>query len=229
MKCPAIFPNEPDRLKALSDYGLDDEQMMRSLEPVVHIASRMFDMPVAAVNMIGSDHVFFAASVGVGEVDMRRDVSFCAHAINQYEVMVVRDATQDERFHDNPLVTGEANLRFYAGVPLRSPAGLALGALCIIDDIPHPEFSEEDGKRLQELAKMASDRLELRRIEVSTERTRPSFEKYAGNSTTPIVWFDETCAILEWNDVARSLFGYQNSDENSAQFDMLLHALHFVS
>jgi PAS domain-containing protein len=142
--------------------------------------------------------------------------------INQYEVMVVHDATQDERFHDNPSVIGEAHLRFYAGVALRSPLGLALGALCVIDDKPHPEFSEEDGKRLQELAKMASDRLELRRIEFSTERTRPSFEKYAGGSTTPIVWFDDTCAILEWNDVAKSLFGYQSSGKNAVQFDMLL-------
>lgn len=81
MKCPAIFPNESARLNALADYGLDQEQMLQSLDPVVRIASRMFDMPVAAVNMIGSDHVFFAASVGVGDVDMRRDVSFCAHAI----------------------------------------------------------------------------------------------------------------------------------------------------
>jgi diguanylate cyclase (GGDEF)-like protein/PAS domain S-box-containing protein len=222
MKCPAIFPNEPDRLKVLSDYGLDDEQLLRSLDPVVHIASRMFDMPVAAVNMIGSDHVFFAASIGVGEVDMRRDVSFCAHAINQHNVMVVPDATLDERFHDNPLVTGEANLRFYAGVPLRSPAGLALGALCVIDDRPHPEFSQEDCQRLAELAKMAVDRLELRRIEVSTERTRPSFEKYASSSATPIVWFDGAGKILEWNNVAAELFGYEQSDKTKLQFDKLL-------
>ena len=144
MKCPAIFANEPERLKALASYGLDQEQMLQSLDPVVHIAARMFDMPVAAVNMIGSDHVFFAASVGVGEVDMRRDVSFCAHAITQREVMVVPDATLDERFFDNPLVTGDANLRFYAGVPLFSPNGLALGALCVIDDRPHTDFSQED-------------------------------------------------------------------------------------
>lgn len=179
MKCPAIFPNEAERLRALSRYGLDDEQMLKSLDPVVHIASRMFDMPVAAVNMIGSDHVFFAASVGVGQVDMRRDVSFCAHAIAQFEVMVVPDATRDERFHDNPLVTGDTHLRFYAGVPLLSPDGLALGALCVIDDRPHHDFSQEDRQRLVELAKMASDRLELRRIEVSTERTRPPFDEHA--------------------------------------------------
>ncbi|WP_331353304.1 sensor domain-containing phosphodiesterase [Cellvibrio sp. UBA7671] len=222
MKCPAIFPNESERLKALAGYGLDEEQMLQSLDPVVHIASRMFDMPVAAVNMIGSDHVFFAASVGVGKVDMRRDVSFCAHAITQADVMVVPDATLDERFHDNPLVTGDTNLRFYAGVPLFSPEGLALGALCVIDDRPHNDFSQEDRQRLQELAKMAADRLELRRIEVSTERTRPPFEEYAGHSSTPVVWFDEHLQIIEWNQAAASAHGYQLRDKRALQFDLLL-------
>jgi len=222
MKCPAIFPNESERLKALSDYGLDDEQMLRSLDPVVNIASRMFDMPVAAVNMIGSDHVFFAASVGVGEVDMSRDVSFCAHAINQAHVMVVPDATLDDRFHDNPLVTGAANLRFYAGVPLLSPKGLALGALCVIDDKPHTNFSEDDKQRLLELAKMAADRLELRRIEVTTERTRPNFEEYASGSNTPVIWLDQDFSILEWNAAAAEIYGYNIRDKAGLSFDMLL-------
>jgi diguanylate cyclase (GGDEF)-like protein/PAS domain S-box-containing protein len=222
MKCPAIFASEPERLKTLSEYGLDDEQMLLSLDPVVHIASRMFDMPVAAVNMIGSDHVFFAASVGVGEVDMRRDVSFCAHAINQADVMVVPDATLDERFHDNPLVTGAAHLRFYAGVPLVAPNGLALGALCIIDDKPHADFSADDQQRLLELAKMASDRLELRRIAVTTERTRPDFEEYASGSNTPVIWFDQNLRILEWNSAAAEVHGYRISDKTALLLDLLL-------
>lgn len=222
MQCPAIFPNEAERFKALVDYGLDDEQMIRSLDPVVHIASRMFNMPVAAVNMIGNDHVFFAASVGIGEVDMRRDVSFCAHAINQSDIMVVPDATLDERFHDNPLVTGEANLRFYAGVPLFSPDGLALGALCVIDGKPHNDFSNEDRQRLVELAKMASDRLELRRIEVAAERTRPPFDEYAGSSATPVVWFDENLNIIEWNQAAAESHGYQADEKSTLKFDQLL-------
>ena len=222
MKCPTIFANEPERLKALSRYGFDDEQLLKSLDPVVQIASRMFDMPVAAVNMIGNDHVFFAASLGVGEVDMSRDVSFCAHAINQNSVMVVPDATLDERFHDNPLVTGDANLRFYAGVPLLSPDGLALGALCVIDSQPHNDFSESDQQRLLDLAKMASDRLELRRIEVSTERSRPPFADYALGSPTPIIWFDEHLHIIEWNQAAASAYGYKLQDKQALDFNLLL-------
>lgn len=222
MKCPAILANEQERLAALYEHGLDDEGLIPSLDPIVQIAARMFDMPVAAVNMIGSDHVFFAASVGIGETDMRRDVSFCGHAINQLDIMVVPDATQDERFHDNPLVTGETNVRFYAGVPLRSPGGLALGALCVLDNKPHLNFSEEDQRRLVELARIVSDRLELRRIETSSNRHRPTFEKYAGNSSTPIVWFDEHLKIIAWNAAAALSHGYSMPEGIGMGVDMLV-------
>ncbi|MGE8357263.1 MAG: diguanylate cyclase domain-containing protein, partial [Microvirgula sp.] len=222
MKCPAIQANEKERLLALEAYGLEDGQPLPSLDPVVHIAARMSGMPVAAVNMIGSDHVFFAASTGVGEVDMRRDVSFCAHAINHPDGMVVPDTMLDERFHDNPLVIGAAGVRFYAGVPLLSPDGLALGALCILDRRPHPEFSEEEWLRLRELARMASDRLELRRIAVSAERTRPKFDEYASGSLTPVIWFDEDGDIVAWNDAAAAVYGYPQAEGAGCAVDSLL-------
>ncbi|WP_047535474.1 putative bifunctional diguanylate cyclase/phosphodiesterase [Methylotenera sp. N17] len=228
MKCPAILSTESERLIALSNHGLDDEKLIPSLEPAVQIAARMFNMPVAAVNMIGSDHVFFAASVGVGTVDMSRDVSFCAHAINEVNGMVIPDATLDDRFHDNPLVTGVANLRFYAGVPLRTPEGLALGALCVIDNKPHLDFSADDHLRLQELAKMVSDRLELRRIEVAANRTRPNFEEYAGSSNTPVVWFDETRRITAWNAAAAQSHGYTLEEGVGKPVEMLIPERHHL-
>ncbi len=107
--------------------------------------------------------------------------------------MVVPDATRDERFHDNPLVRGKTHLRFYAGVPIRSPDGHALGSLCIINVKPHPDFTSEDCERLRELAKMASDRLELRRVEAAVEKADPQASKeFVNNAATPIVRFDET-------------------------------------
>lgn len=170
MKCPPVMARESERLEALAEYGLSSECRLPSLDSVVRMAAQAFNMPVAAVNMIGSDHVYFAASVGVGDVDMRRDVSFCAHAITQDDVMVVPDATTDERFHDNPLVTGPAGLRFYAGAPLLSPDGFALGALCVIDSNPHKEFTQEDRDRLRELADMAAYRLEIHRGELAKKK-----------------------------------------------------------
>ncbi len=173
MKCPPVMAREEERLKALAEYGLSSACQLPSLDSVVRLAASAFDMPVAAVNMIGSDHVYFAASVGIGEVDMSRDVSFCAHAITQDEVMVVPDATLDDRFHDNPLVTGPAGVRFYAGVPLVSADGLALGALCVIDSNPHRDFSQEDRDRLRELADMAAYRLEIHRGELAAKQAAP--------------------------------------------------------
>lgn len=224
MKCPKIFPDEPARLLALASYGFEREGILESLEPVVQIASHMFNMPVAAVNMIGDDHVFFAASIGVDPAafDMRRDVSFCAHTITQSEVMVVPDTRQDLRFFDNPLVAGPANVQFYAGVPLRSPEGFALGALCILDTVPHPEFSAADEQRLAELAKMACDRLELRRVEYASERTRPPFETYAGSLSTAVIWFDASMRIIEWNLAATARLGYEPEHKNKLQFDQLI-------
>lgn len=188
MKCPPVFASEESRLEALSSYGLATGRPLPDLDPVVQIAARAFDMPVAAVNMIGSDHVFFAASFGLdgADVDMRRDVSFCAHAITQDGVMVVPDATLDERFHDNPLVTGPAQIRFYAGVPLLSPQGHAVGALCIIDKKPHGDFSPEDRARLRDLARMAADRMELRRIELSAQSAGNGLENHTSNTAQAI-------------------------------------------
>lgn len=230
MRCPPVLETEEERLKALSKYGLRGERPLPSLDPVVRIAARMFNMPVAAVNMIGSDHVFFAASTGVdGDVDMRRDASFCAHAITQDEVMVVPDATEDVRFHDNPLVTGSIGLRFYAGAPLRSPDGHALGALCIIDKRPRHDFSLEDQTRLRELAKMAADRLELRRIEMSAEQAKGSFEEYAQRSPTAVVWFNEDGMVLAWNDAAAALHGYRVDEGSGRPFETLVRAEHRAS
>ncbi|MBA4788166.1 MAG: sensor domain-containing phosphodiesterase [Rhizobiales bacterium] len=170
MKCPAVPPHEKERLAALDSYCLADEAPITDLSPLVEIALHVFKVPMAAVNMIGSDHVFFAASAGFGEVDKRREVSFCAHTILQGKVMVVPDAERDTRFHDNPLVTATGGIRFYAGAPLLSGEGHAIGALCILDTRPRTGFASEECERLSQLAHIVMDRLEIRRIgEVSSK------------------------------------------------------------
>jgi len=159
------------------------------------------------VNMIGSDHVFFAASTGIGSCDMSRDASFCAHTITQDDVLVVEDAEHDPRFHDNPLVAA-GMIRFYAGAPLISPSGHALGALCIIDDKPRARFSDGDKARLLDLARLASDKLELRRLEAANE-VRPSrFEAIAATSPNAVICFDRGQNITASNAAAQAMFGF---------------------
>ncbi|GAP38761.1 EAL domain-containing protein [Piscinibacter sakaiensis] len=213
MKCPPPLADESDRQAALAAYGLGSTRPLPSLDPVVQLLTRIFDVPVAAVNLIGSDHVFFAAATGWEglPVDMGRDVSFCAHAITRDGVMIVPDARLDERFHDNPLVTGPTSLRFYAGVPLSSPEGQPLGALCVIDTRPR-DFDAEEIERLKALARMAADRLELRRLEISTEQRRRPFEEFARNSPTAVVWFDQDGQLVAWNAAAARLHGYREDE-----------------
>ena len=226
MKCPPALPGETDRLRALAAYGLAGDRPLASLDALVQLAVRSLGMPMAAVNMIGSDQVFFAASAGIAPdgtgIDLARDVSFCAHAISQEDgLMVVPDASLDERFHDNPLVAGPAGIRFYAGAALLSPQGHALGALCVLDQHPHHDFSEADGQHLRELAKLVSDRLELRRIEQSAATMRP-FDAYARNSPTAVAWFDGDGGIVAWNDSAATLFGYAPSEGIGRRIEEML-------
>lgn len=223
MRCPNAIADETGRLVALSQYDLDRDNTLPSLEPVVDIAVRMFGVPAAAVNIIGSDHVFFAASEGIGECDLRRDVSFCAHAITQEDVFVVEDAERDPRFHDNPLVTAK-QIRFYAGAPLRAPSGHAIGALCIVDTEPHTYFGESDRARLSDLAKLASDKLELRRLAVAGSAQPSRFQSIAATSPNAVICFDASCRITAWNMAAHAMFGYAEDEAVGQQIDCLMPA-----
>lgn len=224
MRCPSALPDEPERLEALAQYGLSSDQPLPSLDPIVQIAAHAFDAPAAAVNMIGREEVFFAASIGIGDCDMRRDVSFCAHAITQDDVLVVEDARLDARFHDNPLVTGNAQIRFYAGVPVRSPDGHALGALCIVDSKPRAIFSREDRARLKDMAKLVSDRLELRRLQVAGQQGQSRFERIALTSPHGIISVDHSGSITGMNPAAEYIFGRTVAQSVGQSLNMLLPA-----
>ena len=207
------YPTKRKELGALAEYGFDEEQPATNLDFVVQIAARMFDMPMAAINMICSDHVFFAASTGkLNRRNVRREVSFCAHAITQGDVLVVPDATQDLRFHDNPLVTEAGGIRFYAGVPLRAPSGHALGALCVVDSRPRSDFSERECVHLRDLGKLVADKLELRRLEVASRSGLIRFQNIAATSPDAVVCIDQSGVVTIWNHAAEIMFGYSSAE-----------------
>lgn len=207
MRCPDQMPDESGRLRALASYQIDPVHGLPSLNPIVDMAVKLFDCPMAAVNLVGDARVFLAANIGIGDCDLARDVSFCAHAITQDGIMVVEDAALDPRFHDNPIVLS-GMVRFYAGVALRSPSGHALGALCVIDPQPRSVFTTQDRTRLMQLAAMVADRLELRRMEVaSAGMGAGGFAATAMGSPNAILSCNDRACLTDCNAAAAQMFG----------------------
>jgi PAS domain S-box-containing protein len=156
-------PNEAERIQALHDYDILDTPSEIAFERLVHLAARLFDVPIALVSLIDSERQWSKASFGVDARESSREVSFCSHAILSEQVMVVPDALVDLRFSDNPVVTAAPGIRFYAGAPLQTPSGHNLGTFCVVDTVPR-QFTDEQKTILADLAVMVVDQLELRRI-----------------------------------------------------------------
>ncbi len=147
----ALPENEPERLAALERAGLLDQPRSADLDDVVEIAASMFSTPIALVSLVDAERQWFAASIGLDAPETPRCDAFCAHSILEPPIFVVDDATMDERFAGNPLVTGPPDIRFYAGAVVRSADGYALGTLCVIDRVPR-EFSDVERLNLRGLA-----------------------------------------------------------------------------
>jgi len=142
---------EADRLEALRRYNILDTPPDEAIDAIAKAAADICETPIALVSLVDASRQWFKASLGVPISETSREHAFCAHAIEvPEELMVVEDATKDDRFQDNPLVTGEPNIRFYSGKPLLSPDGHALGTLCVIDDQPR-QLSELQEKALSSL------------------------------------------------------------------------------
>lgn len=136
MITPPMPDNEADRLALLYELLLLDTPPERRLDKIVEFASSEFKVPVCLISLVDSDRQWFKARVGIDACETPRDMSFCGHALGSSELLVVPDALLDARFHDNPLVSGGPQIRFYAGAPLMCRDGLVIGTLCLIDTVP---------------------------------------------------------------------------------------------
>ena len=136
MLAAPIPPNESARLESLRRMLLSCAPTEASLDHVTHAARRIFGTPIALISVVDSDRLWFKSCVGLNVRETPRDISFCGHAILESTPLIVEDTLLDPRFADNPLVTAEPRIRFYAGRPLRNSENFALGALCIIDYEP---------------------------------------------------------------------------------------------
>ncbi|BAT58575.1 blue-light-activated histidine kinase [Variibacter gotjawalensis] len=154
--------SEHERLDALASFSILDTPREADFDDVAELASRICETPIAVVNLIGEGRQFFKAEVGLGVRETPLESSFCARAILEDEFLVVPDATKDPRFDCNPLVTGDPQLRFYAGALLKTDDGHAIGTVCVLDMKPR-DLSPLQEKTLRVLARQVMNQLNLRR------------------------------------------------------------------
>lgn len=159
---PVTPPDETRRLAALQSYRILDTLPDPHLDRLVKLAGELCGMPIALLSLVDSDRQWFKARIGLEASETPRDYAFCAHALHSAEPLVVPDASTDSRFCDNPLVAEAPGIRFYAGVPLLTPGGQALGTLCVLDRQPR-QLSEFQLSALRVLASQTMQLLELHR------------------------------------------------------------------
>lgn len=159
-----ISTQEAERLAALVRYDMLDTDAEESFDRITRIVASMFQAPIALVSLVDQNRQWFKSAVGLTAKQTPREHAFCAHAICGRGVFVVKDATLDTRFSDNPLVVGQPEIRFYAGAPLVTPDDYALGTLCIIDRQSRPEPTPEQKQILTDLADLVMREMETRRI-----------------------------------------------------------------
>lgn len=160
MKFPGVPENEEERLKSLYLADLLDTRDDERFDRLTRLARKIFQVPVVLISLLDRERQWLLACEGLGIRETPRNISFCGHAILQDGAFIVNDATTDDRFHDNPLVTGEPYIRFYAGYPVHLPSGDVAGTLCLIHTQPRP-FSDDDIASLKDLAFIVEDEFQV--------------------------------------------------------------------
>ncbi|MFV7770639.1 sensor domain-containing diguanylate cyclase [Shewanella marisflavi] len=162
---PELPANERERLHALRTLKILDTSHEERFDRVTRMAKRMFGVEISLVSLVDENRQWFKSKQGLDASETPRDISFCGHAINQDGLFIIPNAIEDVRFADNPLVTQEPNIRFYAGYPLKLRQGIKIGTLCLIDSKPK-HLNEEDKQLLNDLGAMIEQ--EIRSIQLAT-------------------------------------------------------------
>ena len=185
--------NENERLAALRSYNILDTAAEKDFDDLTTLASSICQTPIALISLVDTERQWFKSHIGLTASETPIEQSFCAHAIVSYnDIMIVDDARTDERFADNPLVTGNPKIVFYAGVPLINEEGFALGTLCVIDQ-KKKQLSAEQTTALKVVAKQVVDKLELRRkitdLQIANQELRDAnvfIQKFASTAAHDI-------------------------------------------
>ncbi|WP_235189708.1 diguanylate cyclase domain-containing protein [Methylotenera sp. L2L1] len=215
MISPKVTIDELTRLQTLTDYQILDSAPEEVFDNLTKLASEICGTPISLITFVDSSRQWFKSSYGLASTETSRDVSFCGHAILDDALFEVRDAHQDERFKDNPLVTSDPHIRFYAGFPLTANNGSKLGTLCVIDNVPR-KLDQSQRTSLKRIAKQVMSELEHRKVLLETA----DISKKLANSTIfydallnsadeSIISTTPDGVITSFNQGAEKMLGYR--------------------
>lgn len=208
---PSIPLNEAERLLALKGFHVLDTPPDADLDDITLLASQICGVPIALISLIDENRQWFKSKVGLAANETPRDISFCGHAINAKDVFVVEDAVKDPRFQENPLVTGDLSIRFYAGAQLATADGYNIGTLCVIDKIPHKLGPAQKGA-LEALARQVVINFENARFKAETQRRENFLSSIVGMLPNLVSYVDQGYRYRYVNPAYESWFNLKSQD-----------------
>lgn len=232
MKAPDKPADEHKRLESLRSLKILDTSPEERFDRLTRLAKRLFGVPISLISLVDDDRQWFKSSIGLSATELPRDLSFCGHAILGDEAFLVPDAALDERFSDNPLVTGDPGIRFYAGCPLTVANGSKIGTLCLIDQQPRV-LSEDDRELLADLAAMAEQEIAAVQLATMDELTllsnRRGFIALAQHAInvcrrqgkSAVLFFFDLSKFKQINDT----FGHAEGDRAIVSFSAALRSV----
>ena len=234
MPATPLPPNEQERLAMLHALDLLDTPAEPVFDRVVRLASRLLGVPMAAFSLIDADRQWFKSSVGLAVRETPREHAFCAHAVAQDDPLVVEDASEDERFRNNPLVTGAPDIRFYAGVPVLSRNGLALGTLCAIDSKPRVLDADERAvlidlaalimREVQYRERLAMARDRLQHSDVALDASEARFRAVYDIASVGISLTTQEGRFISVNPAMCQILGYREDELRGRAFAEVTYA-----
>jgi signal transduction histidine kinase len=202
---------EQARLRALHEHGILDTDPEPAFDQIAQLAAAMLGTSMAFVSLIDADRQWFKAHIGTAIAQTERRHAFCDHAIRERDIMVIPDAHKDPRFVDNPYVTGDPHVRFYAGAPIASADGHRLGAVCVADSRPHAALRPDQIAGLRALARLAEAELERRRQQREIEARNAILMSIVANIHVGVTVFDADLKLVVANAPVAAVLGIDAS------------------
>ncbi|SER89363.1 PAS domain S-box-containing protein/diguanylate cyclase (GGDEF) domain-containing protein [Vreelandella subterranea] len=238
-----ILPDEEARLAALYELALLDTPEEPAFDRVTRLVTQLLNVPTSTVTLIDAKRQWIKSRVGTELSETTRDVAFCAHTIAETTPLVVEDAREDPRFADNPLVAQPGGVRFYAGIPLRTSKGLALGSLCAVDTRPR-QLSDAELNALKDLGAIVTDEIHLRErflferqrreasqsslealhldLENQIERRTRELNLVIESAYDAYISIDDNDIVLDWNRAATTMFGWTRREALARPIQQLI-------